>query len=212
MRVRAVEHVGLTALWRTQSLWLVECGLSSLEGLPSLPGLRQLYLYGNGLSSLLLPDLPSLAVLSLANNRLTCLPTAALLRLPSLTDLDVARNRLDLPGACLQAAAARGGLRQLAFLKLAGNPAGSLRDVCRLAALPALARLSLQDVLHGAAPASLLAGYAMVVRAALPSLRSLDGEDEDGAETRHREAVQHMAQVRRHTSHGAHIALRHAPR
>ena len=133
-RLRELAHVGLAcnrvddrslpAVVRClpASLASLDLGaneLCSLESLLSafearaLPGLRQLYLYGNGLSSLLLPDLPSLAVLSLANNRLTCLPTAALLRLPSLTDLDVARNRLDLPGACLQAAAARGGLRDV---------------------------------------------------------------------------------------------------
>ena len=171
------------ALALIQSLWVSECALTTLEGLPPLAALRELTLHGNALRDLgALPALPSLTALSVAGNALAALDAAALARVPGLTALDASRNRLDFPGRCLQAAVAAGGCGALRALRLAGNPAGSVRDVARLAGLPALQELTWRSPLWGAAPvAELPRARAAALAALAPNLRRLDGEPADGA-------------------------------
>lgn len=161
---------------------MAECALTSCEGLPPLPRLRELALHSNCLADLAdLPALPALLTLGLAGNSLASLDAAALGRVPALTALDVARNRLDFPGAQLRAALAAGGCARLRRLNVAGNPAGSLRDVRRLAGLPALEELTWRSPLWGAAPVADLPRAAPAALAALaPQLRTLDGQPADG--------------------------------
>jgi hypothetical protein len=105
-------------------------------------------------------------------------PCRRIVRTP---ELNVARNRLDFPGACLCAGVAAGGCSALATLNIAGNPAGSLRDVARLAGLPALTALTWRSPLWGAAPvAALPLASPATLTALAPALRSLDGAPADG--------------------------------
>jgi Leucine-rich repeat (LRR) protein len=145
--------------------------------------LRELVLHGNALNNLsALPALPALRTLSLAGNCLAALDAAALSRVPGMTALDVARNRLDFPGRALQTALAAGGCGALRTLSIAGNPVGSLRDVARLAGLPSLEELTWRSALWGVAPAAQLPRAVPAALAALaPALRRLDGEPADGA-------------------------------
>ncbi len=66
---------------------MVECGLTSLAGLPALAELSELQLYSNRIVSLVdaPASLPALRTLSLAGNALTTLDAGALARMPALT-------------------------------------------------------------------------------------------------------------------------------
>jgi hypothetical protein len=102
----------------------------------------------------------------------------------------VARNRLDFPGACLCAGVAAGGCAALSTLNVAGNPAGSLRDVARFAGLPALTALTWRSPLWGCAPVAALPLAAPATLTALaPALSSLDGAPVDGAPRREAEEM-----------------------
>jgi hypothetical protein len=71
---------------RAQSLWVVECALESLAGLPPLAALTELQLYSNRIRTLAAaPRLPALRTLSVAGNALVALDAEALARLPALT-------------------------------------------------------------------------------------------------------------------------------
>lgn len=175
---------------------MAECALKTLDGLAPLPMLRELVLHGNALNDLsALPALPALRTLSLAGNCLAALDAGALSRVPGMTALDVARNRLDFPGHALQTALAAGGCGALRTLSIAGNPVGSLRDVARLAGLPSLEELTWRSALWGVAPAAQLPRAVPAALAALaPALRRLDGEPADGAAAT--EALEALEKVR----------------
>ena len=177
-------------------LWFTDCQLCHLGGMSGLAKLRELVVCGNALDTLhSLPHLPALRTLNVANNRLHTLDPGALARVPLLSELSIARNRVDFPGRDCHAAFVSGSLLHLAALNVAGNPAGSLRDVALLAVLPALVSLSFEDV-HGACPLVSLAHYHTAVRSAVPQLTCLDGSDVD-AGSAGGEALKTTAQWRR---------------
>ena len=106
--------------------------------------LRELALPGNKLTRLQsLPALPSLTNLDVARNAMCTLDADALARVPQLKHLSVAHNRLDFPGRDCRTALCTTptALRNLTSLNCAGNPAGSLRDASAFAVLPALRSL-----------------------------------------------------------------------
>ena len=153
--------------------------MTHLGGVAGLAKLRELVVFGNALSSLSsVPHLPALRTLDVANNQLCSLDPDALARVPLLSELSVARNRVDFPGRDCHAACVAGSLAALKALNVAGNPAGSLRDVALLGVLPALTALSFEDA-KGACPLVSLAHYHTAVRSALPQLTCLDGSDAD---------------------------------
>ena len=138
--------------------------MTHLGGVAGLAKLRELVVCGNALASLTsLPHLPALRTLDVANNQLYSLDADALARVPLLSELSVARNRVDFPGRDCHAACVAGSLAALTALTVAGNPAGSLRDVALLGGLPALTALSFEDA-KGACPLVSLAHYHTAVR------------------------------------------------
>jgi Leucine-rich repeat (LRR) protein len=177
-------------------LWFTDCQVCHLGGCSGLAKLRELVVCGNELETLQsLPFLPALRTLDVANNRLHTLDAGALARVPQLSELSIARNRVDFPGRDCHTACAAGSLLHLRALNVAGNPAASLRDVALLAVLPALVSLSFEDS-HGACPLLSLAHYHTAVRSAVPQLTCLDGSDAD-AGTAGDDAQKPTAQWRR---------------
>ncbi len=117
---------------KLRNLWLAECGLSELHGLPTFEHLNSLYLAGNQLSSLdALPGITSLTQLDLSSNRLVSLSGIDQLR--GLMTLELENNQIvDVSPLA--------GLSKLRSLGLAGN---QITDPSPLAALTGLESLDL---------------------------------------------------------------------
>jgi len=178
-----------------QALWITDCEISDLAGVAGLLRLRDLALPGNKLTSLRsLPALPSLTNLDLARNAMNTLDADALARVPQLKHLSVAHNRLDFPGRDCRTALCNTttALLNLTSLNCAGNPAGSLRDASAFAVLPALRSLHFEDV-HGSCPIVALRHYRTAVLSSLPKLTSLDGMDVREHDSAGEDAMRHVS-------------------
>lgn len=132
-----------------------------------LPVCRDLLLNANGIESLGdLSGCPRVQRLWLWSNRLTSL--SGLGGLAELKELWVQDNRLtSLHGL--------EGLPSLQAVNAAANPISTLSDLDRLAFLPELRSVALQDAHFGACPVTAAKGYRDLVVLALPRLRQLDG-------------------------------------
>ena len=147
----------------------------SLDGLAPAVCLRELVLTGNGLrSASSLPRLPRLAWLDVSRNALARLPPLPFLT-PLLEELLAGGNKLDAPGSDLHPADGVPPLQRLASLSIPGNPTGSLLQVSKLGALPALTQLVLRDSEHGPCSLCALPGATAAAAAGIPRLCRLDG-------------------------------------
>lgn len=157
-------------------LWLADNQISSLQGLSSLPRLRELNLARNDVSTL---------GTALAANTALQVGARALrgggsqLALPGLRpvvpDNLAAHSLLSVKAAPAPHTHAHtfllGGAQ---VLNLADNRLASLRDVGALSCLPALRDLCLADPLWGECPVAGLCNYQTYALHALPGLTALD--------------------------------------
>eukprot|EP00756_Hemistasia_phaeocysticola_P032666 Hpha_TRINITY_DN16421_c2_g8::TRINITY_DN16421_c2_g8_i1::g.159007::m.159007 len=158
---------GIEGLRNLESLWLSDNKIAHIEALSESTRLRELYLNSNRITRIEgLETLTSLETLWLCDNRISEL--SGLEALTDLRILNLAANRLSCIGGRLDSHA------KLEELNLAANYIGSFRDISRLAALPALTRLSLQDPIWGGNPVCNLCNYHTYTLYQLGHLKMVD--------------------------------------
>lgn len=152
-----------------RELHVVECNITSLQGLGNLPMLETVNLDSNRVSSGLecLAACSKLRSVSLNDNRLRTL--AGVDSLPALTELSVARNVLSVVHPCVAECPL------LQKLNLADNRLAHFEDVICLSELRSLSELTLVDPHWGPNPVCALSNYTTYLLQSLPRIAVLDG-------------------------------------
>ena len=168
-RIPAIPPASLAGLASLRVLALPSNRLTSMDALGAghTPALEELYLSHNGICALAgLGALPNLKVLDVAANRVS--DVADLASAPPLTDLWLNDNRIVSLGALATALRAGRAGGSITCAYLAGNPA-----------VEALKKAGGGG--DGGRPAArapgLALGYARAVRAMMPGVQELDGDD-----------------------------------
>ncbi|XP_074547471.1 leucine-rich repeat-containing protein 9 isoform X2 [Halichoeres trimaculatus] len=161
---------GLDCCPLLQELWIVQCNLTEISGLQKCRQLKKLYLYDNQICEIRhLQFQVDLEVLWLNNNCISQIQ--GLKSLQNLKELNLVDNSIEKIGhgldhnVCLQ------------NLNLSGNKISSFKELTRLAHLPDLRELTLNDPTSTPNPVCLLCNYATHVLYHMPGLQRLDTYD-----------------------------------
>ncbi|XP_056914426.1 leucine-rich repeat-containing protein 9 isoform X2 [Takifugu flavidus] len=160
-----------------EELWVAECRLTEISGLDKCLQLKKLYLYDNQISEINNVEfLINLDVLWLNSNSISRIQ--GLNRLQNLLELNLADNKIEKIGQSL------GPNTNLQNLNLSGNKISSIKDLTKLAHLPQLRELMLNDPTTTPNPVCLLHNYATHVLYHMPQLQHLDTHDISSTEVK----------------------------
>jgi Leucine-rich repeat (LRR) protein len=164
----AMELDGVNKLLHLRQLCIIECGITSINGLRHAVSLTNLNASSNNIQEIgdNLKNLTNLETLWINDNKIK--EVTGLATLGRLKTLWLARNLIESFGTCFDKNTA---LREL---NLADNRIGCFREVLNLNRLPALRVLSFTDPHYGDNPVCALCNYQTYVMYQLNQLISLD--------------------------------------